>query len=248
MKVSVITVCLNAEQYIGQALGSVLAQDYTDLESIVVDGGSTDGTIRIVQSMAEKDERVIYQTGPDLGISDAMNLGVERATGTIVGHLHADDYYLSSSVISTVVGEMQQCKATWATGGVLEVNASGQPLREIPVRRYSKARLLRNNIILHPATFVRRSAFEAAGRFDIALKYAMDYDLWLRLANTGQPALIEQTLAGFRIHRGSLSSENRLSALEEEYFVRKRYLRGGVSRWFHALYQEVRRGREKYGI
>jgi hypothetical protein len=177
-----------------------------------------------------------------------MNMGVERATGSIVGHLHADDYYLSSAVISTVVGTMQQCNAAWATGGVLEVDASGQPLREIPARDFSNARLLRNNIILHPATFVRRSAFEAAGRFDTALNYAMDYDLWLRLANTGPPVLIDRILAGFRVHQGSLSSENRLSALEEEYFVRKRYLRGGVSRWFHAFYQLVRLGREKYGF
>jgi glycosyltransferase involved in cell wall biosynthesis len=248
LKISVITVCLNAQQYIGRALRSVLSQDYPDLECVVVDGGSTDGTIGIVASMAEEDERIIWQTGPDQGIADAMNRGADRSTGQIVAYLHADDCYAVSSVISTVVTSMQQRpEAMWATGGVREIDGSGCHLREIPPRRFSHSRLLRNNVILHPATFVRRSAFEAVGGFDTDLKYAMDYDLWLRLSKTGPPVVIKQVLACFRVHPGSLSSANRLSALEEEYLVRRRYLNNRYSGWFHALYQLYRQRRENRG-
>lgn len=160
MKVSVITVCLNAEKFIGQTLSSVLGQDYPDVECLVVDGGSTDGTIEVISSMAKEDPRIRWQSGRDRGIADAMNLGVDRSTGQIVAHLHADDCYLTNSVVSTVVAEMQQSpEAMWATGGVREIDESGCQLREILPRRFSRCRLLRNNIILHPATFVRRTAF-----------------------------------------------------------------------------------------
>lgn len=248
MKVSIITVCLNAEKFIGQTLSSVLSQDYPDVECLVVDGGSTDGTIEIISSMAKEDPRISWQSDTDKGIADAMNRGVDRSTGQIVAHLHADDCYLTNSVVSAVVAEMQQSpEVMWATGGIREIDESGCHLSEIYPRRFSRSRLLRNNIILHPATFVRRTAFEAVGGFDIDLKYAMDYDLWLRLANTGAPVVINQILACFRVHSGSLSSANRLSALDEEYLVRKRYLKNRFSGWFHALYQLHRQRQEKRG-
>ena len=248
MKVSVITVCLNAVEYIDQTLNSILSQDYRNIECIVVDGGSTDGTLEIIRAMAEEDDRIHWQTGPDSGISDAMNRGVERATGEIVAHLHADDFYATNSVLATVVGKFdRQSEVIWATGGIREIDESGRSIRDIPVRRYSARRLLRNNVILHPATFVRRSAFYAVGGFDTGLKYAMDYDLWLRLAKAGAPVVIDQILTCFRVHSGSLSSVNRISAFEEEYLVRKRYLGHRFSRGFHSLYQLYRQGREKRG-
>lgn len=248
MKVSVITVCLNAEKFIGQTLRSVLGQDYPDVECLVVDGGSTDGTIEIITSMAKEDPRISWQSDRDRGIADAMNRGVDRSTGQIVAHLHADDCYSTNSVVSIVVAEMRQRpEAMWATGGVREIGESGCHLREILPRHFSRCRQLRNNIILHPATFVRRTAFEAVGGFDADLKYAMDYDLWLRLAKTGSPIVINQILACFRVHSGSLSSANRLSALDEEYLVRKRYLKNRFSGWFHALYQLHRQRLENRG-
>ena len=248
MKVSIITVCLNAVEYIDQTLKSILSQDYRNIECIVVDGGSTDGTLEIVKSIAEKDDRIHWQTGSDLGISDAMNRGVERATGKIIAHLHADDFYATNSVLATVVGEFdRKPEAIWTTGGMREIDESGRLIRDIPARHYSARRLLRNNVILHPATFLRRSAFDAVGGFDTGLKYAMDYDLWLRLAKAGDPVVIEQILTCFRVHSGSISSVNRISAFEEEYQVRKRYLGHRFSRGFHSLYQLYRRWREKRG-
>ena len=248
VKVSVITVCLNAAGYISQTLKSILSQDYRNLECIVVDGGSTDGTIEIIRAMTEEDDRIHWQTGSDAGISDAMNRGVERATGEIIAHLHADDFYATNSVIATVVGQFDRHpEVMWATGGIREIDESGCSIRDIPVRHYSARRLLRNNVILHPATFVRQSAFEAVGGFDTGLKYSMDYDMWLRLAKIGPPVVIDQILTCFRVHSGSLSSVNRISAFEEEYQVRQRYLGHRFSRGLHSLYQLYRQGREKRG-
>jgi GT2 family glycosyltransferase len=142
-----------------------------------------------------------------------------------------------SSVVEKMLGKPG---AAWATGGILEIDALGGQLREIPPRRFSRRRLLRNNIILHPATFVRRDSFESVGGFDVELKYAMDYDLWLRLARLGDPIIIDQNLACFRVHAGSLSSTNRLAVLKEEYQVRSRYLNHPLSRLMHACYHRWR--------
>ena len=249
MKVSIITVCLNARHFIDKAVGSVLSQDYPDLEYIIVDGGSTDGTFEFVMSVAEQDKRLTVYSGEDQGIADAMNRGVERSTGQLFAHLHADDSYATQTAVSTVVAELKQrSDAQWLTGGIREIDENGCRIREIRPRRFSFNRLMRNNIILHPATFIRRTAFDAVGGFDAGLRYAMDYDLWLRLAKVGHSRIVDDILTCFRVHSGSLSSANRLSALEEEYLVRQRYLGSNGSGLFHACYQWYRRRGVKRGV
>lgn len=241
MKVTVITVCRNSEAFISEAIGSVLGQDVADLEYLIIDGGSTDATLDIVQEYAA-DSRLRWWSAPDNGISQAMNLGLCRACGDIVAFLHSDDCYTDSGVLSRVVEAFSSTgHPLWVTGGIQEIDGMGSVVRELPVRRFSRRRLLRNNIMYHPATFVRRETLIDAGGFDEGLRYAMDYDLWLRLAVHSAPALITQLLACFRVHPGSISSVNRLAALDEEYIVRKRYLTGDFSLCVHASYQYLRR-------
>jgi GT2 family glycosyltransferase len=166
-----------------------------------------------------------------------MNKGLSLATGEVVAFLHADDSYSAPDALSCAVAALDANPArVWVTGGICEMADAGTLLRRISVRRFSSRRLLRNNIILHPATFVRREAIQWVGGFDPFLRYAMDYDLWLRLAALGPPVGINRILANFRVHEGSLSSANRVAALSEEYQVRRRYLRGPVARAGHACY------------
>jgi glycosyltransferase involved in cell wall biosynthesis len=237
MKCSIITACLNGARYLDESMSSVVSQDHGDLEYIFVDGGSTDATLHMIRSLAQRDRRVSWVSGPDRGISDAMNKGLALATGEVVAFLHADDSYSAPDALSCAVASLVANPARdWATGGISEIDDAGAILRRISVRRFSRRRLLRNNIILHPATFVRREAIERTGGFDPSLRYAMDYDLWLRLAALGPPVEIDRILANFRVHEGSLSSANRMEALSEEYQVRRRYLRGSVGRAGHACY------------
>lgn len=241
MKISVITICLNCREHIGQALASVQEQDYLDLEQIVVDGGSTDGTLEVIREFATRTVGLHWVSGLDAGISDAMNKGLKLATGDIVGFLHADDFYPDKGVVSAVVEKFAKSSgAVWITGGLLEVDSNGRVIRTLPVRRFSRRRLLRNNIIYHPATFVRRESLAREGGFDESLRYAMDYDLWLKLSIHSDPVLLNKELACFRVHNGSISSANRLDALKEEYLVRKRRIKGPVEFLFHNLYQKYR--------
>jgi glycosyltransferase involved in cell wall biosynthesis len=231
VKISVITICYNSARHIARTITSVLEQTYPDLEYLIVDGGSSDGTIEIIKSHASRDPRIRWVSEPDDGISDAMNKGVLMATGEVIGHLHSDEFYLDPAVLSQVaLAFATRPEAVWATGGFRFVDDGGRFLREIAVRRYSYRRLMHSNIVLHSATFVRRAAFLEAGGFDLGLNYCMDYHLWLRLGALGDPVRIERPLSGFCVHAGSRSTAESGATYAEEYQVRLAFLRER-SRW-----------------
>ncbi len=223
-KFSIVTITLNGEKYLRQTIESVLSQDYEDIEVVLVDGGSTDGTLDIIKEYASRHSNIRWISEPDKGISDAMNKGITLSTGDVIAHLHSDDYYADSSVISAVSSQFARHRAFWATGGMYIVSNTGEPLTEIKVREYSYTALVRGNILLHPSTFVMREAFDRIGMFDVSLKYAMDYDLWLRVGVLGDPVTIDRPLACFRAHAGSLSTFEALQATKEEWLIRRKFL------------------------
>lgn len=244
MRFSVITVCLNPGRYLEEAILSVVRQEFRDFEYLIIDGGSTDGALEIIQQYAATDTRIAWESSRDSGISEAMNRGLHGARGEIIAFLHADDRYADLAVL----GDVDRCfsrmtPTLWVTGGVREIDTTGRQIRQLPVRTYSYRRLLRNNILYHPATFLSQRAFEQAGSFDAGLKYAMDYDLWLRLGRISSPVTLNRMLADFRVHPGSLSTSNRRATLEEEYDVRCRYARGWIGKLGHTLYHSWRRNR-----
>jgi GT2 family glycosyltransferase len=247
MKITIITITYNSERYLPETIASVFSQDYLDLEYILVDGGSTDGTLDIIRGHAANDSRIRWISEPDQGISDAMNKGVALATGEVIAHLHSDDYYPAPDILSIVAGEFRRSPdAFWLTGGACLVGGHGQLLKKIHVRRYSYSKLVRSNFILHPATFIRRSAFMAAGGFSKSLKYAMDYDLWLRLAKFGAPMAVNRPLACFRVHQGGLSSGEADKTFREEWSIRRTHLAGRpLGCLCHYLYFLMKRVRNR---
>ncbi|MBJ6751448.1 glycosyltransferase family 2 protein [Geomonas anaerohicana] len=237
MKISIVTVCLNAEQYLEQQLASVASQSWRDLEQIVVDGGSTDRTLEIVQRAAQDEPRLRWTSGPDGGIGDAMNKGLALATGDVVGFLHADDFFADPSVLHKVADAFDDPATEWVTGGIRYVDSRGEVVAAYAPRRWSYRRLLRGNILFHPATFVRRDVLQAVGGFDPALRYTMDYDLWLRLGRRCAPRRLDLPVACFRVHPHSTSVRHIDAAFREEFQVRCRYLRGKpVQRVLHLVY------------
>lgn len=243
MKLSVITVCLNSRRFIGQTIESVLAQDHPEIEHVIVDGGSSDGTVELVRDYALRDPRIRWISEPDYGISDAMNKGMAMVSGDVIAHLNSDDYYAHAGVLSLVADRFVSSPSPgWLTGGLTFVDEAGQVLREVRVRRYSFRRLLRNNIILHPTTFIRKDVVDATGGFDARLKYCMDYELFLRLGSLGPPFLLNEQLTCFRVHSGSRSVVQAARAYEEELQVRLDYLRNsGRPTWFYRLDYQLKR-------
>jgi len=241
LRISVITCSWNSEPFIADCIASVLSQDYDHFEFVFVDGGSTDGTL----------ERIKVLNGPIKvlenvrgGISRAMNEGLRAASGDLIAHLHADDYFLHDRVLGQVAGLLQSSQAGWCFGRILE-DYDGRLIPEQWVMpRYSYRRLIQGNFIPHMATFVRRQLFDQVGGFDETLRYAMDYDLWLRLGRIAEPLQLDEPLAVFRRHEGSASTANALSGQREDFAVRLRY--AGRSPWAlaeHSLRYLVRRAR-----
>lgn len=237
MKISVITCCWNSEPHIAQCIASVQAQQGVELEHVFVDGGSTDGTLERIQALPGVSTGAVrWATDVRGGISNAMNVGVQLATGDVIAHLHGDDYYLGADVIARALQAMQAAGAGWAFGRI----ASDIDGRLVPdawaMPRYSRSRLLRGNFIGHPSVFIDRRLFLRSGGFDTGLKYAMDYDLWLRLAALAEPVYLGYEVAAFRRHAGSLSTAQADKAFAEDHVVRRRHIGANpLARLFHEL-------------
>jgi glycosyltransferase involved in cell wall biosynthesis len=238
---SIITCTWNSQPYVRQAVESVLRQSFADYELVFVDGGSTDGTL---EYLATVPGQVTILRDIRGGISNAMNAGVHAASGQFVAHLHGDDYYLDTDMLAEVDQALTDSGKAWLFGrirsdidGTLVTPAWSMP-------EYSQARLLRGNFIAHPATFVSRKLFLEAGCFDTKLRYAMDYDLWLKLSRVSPPTYLPRYIAAFRRHAGSTSTANAIAALEEDYRVRLNHApRHLLSRIAHHARFLVRRHR-----
>ncbi|MGE0312778.1 MAG: glycosyltransferase [Lautropia sp.] len=221
MKFSIVTCTLNSEAWLAASIASVQAQRHRDVEQIFVDGGSTDGTLDLI---AQVPGNVRLVREPVSGISAAMNAGVAAATGDIVAHLHSDDVYLGEHVFERVAGAFERNpRADWVVGRCKSIIDGELHDNHFETKRFSRLELLRGNIVPHPSTFVRREAFLASGGFSTRLRYAMDYDLWLRLAQVSDPVQLPDYLAAFRFHAASTSTANPWPCLSEDFRVRVRH-------------------------
>jgi len=233
MKISIVTVTLNAERFLRNTIESVRGQEYADYEHLIIDGCSSDRTVEIAGEYAADDPRLRVYIEPDGGIADAMNKRGRLASGDVVAFLHADDLYADRKVLSRVAAVFEATPgATWCTGGMRHVDAQGRRRSEFAPRRYSFRRLLRGNIIYHPATFVWREALLSAGGFAADLHYAMDYDLWLRLGRIAPPVILPDILACFRVHDGSVSCQHASETVTEEWQIRRGYLAPGSAGYY----------------
>lgn len=246
LRMSIVTCTWNSARFLPESIASVLAQDHPEIEYIFVDGGSTDGTLEQIASI-NRPVKVIH--GVRGGISRAMNEGILAATGDVIAHLHSDDYYLRPDALSLVANAMSAGHLGWCYGRIVRL-VDGKLVPEgYTAPPYSARRLLRGNFIPHPATFVRRDLINQVGCFDERLKYAMDYDLWLRLAEVTSPGELQVPLAVFREHPGSLSSNNREAAMAEDFSVRLKHCpNGALGMLEHYLRYWIRRRRVKLAL
>ncbi len=197
MKISVITITLNPGAALTRTMESIAAQTYPHIEWIVVDGGSTDGTLGILNGWRQRIARLI--TEPDEGIADAMNKGIAEALGDGVMFMHAGDEYCEAGTVSHVVSAWDMTRFDWATGAGVFISRNGKALGVRHVAGRSLRQLLQYGCrIVHPSTVVRRSLFEEYGGFDRTFRIAMDYELWLRLVSKGlYPQLLAFPVARF---------------------------------------------------
>lgn len=180
MKVSIITISYNSAETIQDTIESVLAQEYADIEYIIVDGASSDGTMEIINNYQNRVAQVISES--DNGIYDAMNKGLKLATGELIGILNSDDVYKDSKVISDVVSTVQDSNSDALYADL--VYSDRNDLTR--VKRYWRSGQFRKNSFKwgwmppHPTFFVKRSVYERYGYFNTSLKNSADYEIMLR--------------------------------------------------------------------
>lgn len=200
MKVSIITVCYNSVDTIEDAIKSVLSQSYPDIEYIVVDGGSTDGTLEIIGKYRDKIAKFVSE--PDRGIYDAMNKGIKLAAGEIVGILNSDDFYADENAVKKIVEAIEKEKADICWGDLVYVvkNNTDKVVRFWKSSEYQEKKFRQGWHPPHPSFFVKKQVYEKCGVFNLDFKIAADYELMLRfLEKCGvKPCYIPQVLVKMR--------------------------------------------------
>lgn len=183
LKFSIITAVHNSKDTIEDCLSSVASQTYRNVEHIIIDGGSTDGSVETIMNSKFKIKNSKVVSEPDKGIYDALNKGIKLATGDVIGLLHADDVYHDENVLAKVAQKFEHEKTDSVYGDLVYVDK--QNLNK--VIRYWKAGIFTENSLLkgwmppHPAFFVKKQIYDKYGLFDTNLKIAADYDMILRL-------------------------------------------------------------------
>jgi glycosyltransferase involved in cell wall biosynthesis len=190
--VSVLTPSFNQRRWLGETLDSVARQTYPHLEHVVVDGGSTDGSVDILRAALPAGSWI---SEPDGGQSEALNKAFDRSRGEIIGWLNSDDAYLFDDAVESVVDYFQANPAVDVVyGHAALVSETGSLLHVMWMPSYSKSRLWRENFISQPAVFMRRRVLEG-GFLDESFHYTMDHELWLRLAVGHSFGRIDKVLA-----------------------------------------------------
>jgi glycosyltransferase len=178
MKVSIITVSFNAAKTISTTLNSVASQTYADIEHLVIDGGSTDGTQAVVKQYPHVAK---FISEPDNGLYDAMNKGLSMATGDVVVILNADDFYAHAGIVEKVVKCFEQHQVDAVYGDLVYVSADYAKItRTWKAGKFDKNKFYQGWMVPHPTFFVKRKCYQEMGFFDTSLKYAADYELMLR--------------------------------------------------------------------
>ncbi|MEA3439609.1 MAG: glycosyltransferase family 2 protein [Chloroflexota bacterium] len=196
--ISIITPSYNQAPFLEHTIRSVLAQDCTDLEYIIVDGGSDDGSIDIIKHYQE--EIAWWVSEPDEGQADAINKGFLRASGEFVAWLNSDDLYLPGAVNQAVAELRANPELGMVYGDAITIDGEGRPLNRLSFGDWGLLELMSFHIICQPAVFMRRRTLEEAGGLDPTYHYMLDHQLWIRIANIALIKHIANTLATARHH------------------------------------------------
>lgn len=240
MKLSIITVCYNCAKTIGQTLHSVQQQTHPEIEHIVVDGGSTDITLKIIATQGSHVSKLVSE--PDKGIYDAMNKGLAMATGDVIGFINADDFYPSPEVLATVAAAFASSGAECCYGDLCYVQQNDVSR----VVRYWKSCSFRPGLFEqgwcppHPTFFVRREVYQRLGGFNLSYKIAADVELMARFLAVGgiSSHYIAQVLVHMRM--GGTTNRSLRNIINQNREIRRGLLALGLRfSWFSFVWRKL---------
>ena len=229
MKISIITITYNSAATLQHALDSVLSQTYPDIEHVLVDGASKDGTRELIEKYAREHANVRWVSEKDGGIYNAINKGIRMATGDIIGFLHSDDQLNSADSIEQVADAFELSHADVVYGD-LQYCKGGRVVRRWKSNAFSPRSLKFGWMPPHPTVYVRREVYQQVGEYDEWFSIAADYDMMLRIFKTGYkthyiPSVLVSMETGGASNR---STRARLSKTQEDCIaLRKNHVGAG---------------------
>lgn len=232
MKVTIITAAYNRAGTIGQAVKSVLSQSHSNIEHLVQDGGSTDGTLEVLHGLG--DPRVHLVSEADGGIYDALNRAIARATGDVVGLMHSDDFFANEGILERIADVFTDSSVDGVYGDLEYVSAAnpGRVIRYWRSGAYAPGKLARGWMPPHPTLYLRREVFERWGGYDTSYRIAADYEAMLRWLVRGKLnlAYLPEVMVRMRIGGASNRSLGHiLRKSREDYRAMRAHGVGGVA-------------------
>lgn len=231
MKISIITVVYNREETIGSSIASVKSQNFSNIEHIIIDGSSTDNTLKIINQITSAQDKVISE--PDNGIYDALNKGFSHSTGDIIGLLHSDDYFASNDILGKVSNAFVNPLIDAVYGDLEYVSKKNinRIVRKWTAGKYKETEISFGWMPPHPTLFLRREVIERWGGFDTQYRISADYDSILRYFVKGKICVeyIPYTFVKMRTGgESNVSFKNLWIKLYEDYKIIKKNEVGGL--------------------
>jgi len=231
LKISVITAVWNSETTVGEAIASVASQTHADLEHVIMEGNSSDGSLAAIERAAHPRMRLISE--PDDGIYDALNKGVKNATGDVIGFIHSDDFLAHNGALARIAAAFDDpaVEAVFSDLDYVSQADTSRVIRHWSTGPYHPRRLKYGWMPAHPTLYLRRDVYERFGAYDKNLRIAADYDFILRYFSqaTGKSVYIPEVLYKMRV--GGVSNRNWAKIcqkMEEDMLAIRRNRVGGV--------------------
>lgn len=244
--ISIVIPSFNKAAYIARTLDSIFDQRYPALEVIIQDGGSNDGTVDIIKKYARRYPKVIkWVSAPDGGQLNAINTGLNKASGQILTFINADDIYTPDSLTAVGQAFFLHPQIYWLAGEGDVINENGIVIhtftnwyKRLLLHKNRRWILLVTNYLMQPSVFISRTAYMKYGPFTGTKTSVMEYALWLKLAQTSMPLVLPQALTAFRLHTDSLTSNYYQSILKEDTRIVNQYTSNKLIialHWLHHL-------------
>lgn len=223
MKISIITITYNSAKTIRRALESVQNQTYKDIEHIIVDGASTDGTKEVIETYAAQHKNVRWVSEPDEGIYNALNKGIAMATGSVIGFLHSDDIFNSADSIGKIAAAFEQSEAEVVYGD-LQYCHGNKVVRRWKSNTFNPRSLKYGWMPPHPTVYCRREVYDQVGKYDEWFRISADYDMILRIFKSGfKSHYIPEVIVCMEVGGASnKDTKARLSKTQEDFLVLKK--------------------------
>ncbi len=236
MKISIITITYNSAASLEQTIRSVLDQSYTDIEYIIVDGGSTDNTLQIIEKYKNRVAKFISEK--DNGLYDALNKGIGLASGDVIGILHSDDFYIDKNVIKKYADTIikNNADAVYSDLFYVDKENTDKVIRKWTSGNHKPTSFLQGWMPPHPTFFVKREVYQKFGKFNLEFKHSADYELMLRFIYKHKIKLSYLNEFTIKMRVGGQSNANMQNRVNANLEDRKAWKINGLKPRFYTLY------------